>query len=63
MLYNILKQCSPAELEAMDDQEIPDDVKAKMVAEGAVMGTDDVSAGAETNGEKLKRKLQLKNKI
>jgi hypothetical protein len=60
MLYNILKQCSPAELEAMDDQEIPDDVKAKMVAEG-VVGTDD--GGAEASGDKNKRKLQLRNKI
>ena len=30
MLYNILKQCSPAELEAMDDQEIPEEVKQRL---------------------------------
>ena len=60
MLYNILKQCSPAELADMEDQEIPDDVKAKMVAEG-VVGADD--GGAEVPGDKIKRKLQLRNKI
>jgi hypothetical protein len=38
MLYNILKQCSPSELAAMEDQEIPDDVKSKMISEG-VIGT------------------------
>ena len=30
MLYNILKQCSPAELEAMNDQEIPEEIKEKL---------------------------------
>ena len=30
MLYNILKQCSPAELEAMDDQDIPEEVKQRL---------------------------------
>jgi len=44
----------------MDDQEIPDDVKAKMVSEG-LAGTND--GGSEASGEKFKRKLQLKNKI
>jgi len=48
MLYNILKQCSPAELSAMKDQEIPDDVKAKMAIEGVVGAEDD----AATSGVK-----------
>jgi hypothetical protein len=61
MLYNILKQCSPTELAAMADQDIPEDVKSKMISEG-VIGTKD-AAGPESSGEKFKRKLQLKNKI
>ena len=30
MLYNILKQCSPAELDAMDDADIPEEVKQNL---------------------------------
>jgi hypothetical protein len=30
MLFNILRQCSPAELEAMDEAELPEEVKAKL---------------------------------
>ena len=30
MLYNILRQCSPAELAEMDDAEIPEEMAAKL---------------------------------
>lgn len=30
MLYNILKQCTPAELAAMEDADLPDDIKSKL---------------------------------
>lgn len=30
MLYNILKTCTPAELEKMEDAELPEEVKSKL---------------------------------
>ena len=55
MLYNILKQCSPAELEAMDDQDIPEEVKQRLQQKPE-------QELAQDEG-KMKRKMDLRNKI
>lgn len=55
MLYNILKQCGPGELAGTADAEIPEDVKKLLVEKP--------EAELETNQQKMKRRLQLKNKI
>ena len=55
MLYNILKTCSPAELEAMDDQDIPEELKQQLVQKP--------ESELEAGQAKMKRKLALKNKI
>ena len=58
MLYNILKTCSPSELEEMDDTEIPAEIRAKMVNKGITQG--EPAGGAEA---KTQRKVDLRNKI
>ena len=55
MLYNILKQCSPAELEAMDDKEIPEEVKQRLQQKPEQELVKDEA--------KIKRKMDLRNKI
>ena len=54
MLYNILKQCSPAELKAMDEVDIPEEMKH-------LIQTDD--SQLQVDEQKTKRKLMLKSKI
>jgi len=54
MLFNILKQCSPAELRAMDDVDIPEDMKKLLTA-----NEDEL----EVAQKKLRHKLVLKHKI
>ena len=56
MLYQILKQCSPTELDATDDTEIPEELKQ-------LLKDDKPEAELETSQQKLKRRLVLKNKI
>ena len=55
MLYNILKQCTPAELAAMEDADLPDDVKSKLATKP--------EEELKKDEQKLKRRLVLKNKI
>lgn len=54
MLYNILKQCSPAELKSMDEVDIPEEMKH-------LIQTDD--SQLQVDEQKTKRKLMLKSKI
>lgn len=54
MLYNILKQCSPAELKSMDAVDIPEEMKH-------LLQTDD--SQLQVDEQKTKRKLMLKSKI
>ena len=51
MLFGIVKNCSPAELRDLDDKLPPDEVMSMVKAE------------TEEAQEKIKRKLQLKQKI
>ena len=55
MLFNVLKQCSPAELEQMDDAELPEEVKANLMNKP--------ETDLATNEAKTKRKMDLRNKI
>ena len=55
MLFNILRQCSPSELEAMDEAELPQEVKDKLKQTPA--------AELDPSMTKVQRRLQLKNKI
>ena len=55
MLYNILKTCSPAELAATEDTEIPEDMKKLL--------KDTPEEELKTDQQKMKRRLVLKNKI
>lgn len=55
MLYNILKTCSPSELAAMEDTEIPEDMKKLL--------KDTPEEELKTDQQKMKRRLVLKNKI
>lgn len=55
MLYNILKTCSPAELAAGEDIEIPEDMKKLL--------KDTPEEELKTDQQKMKRRLVLKNKI
>jgi len=55
MLYNILKTCSPAELAATEDAEIPEDMKKLL--------KDTPEEELKTDQQKMKRRLVLKNKI
>ena len=55
MLYSILKTCSPAELAATEDTEIPEDMKKLL--------KDTPEEELKTDQQKMKRKLVLKNKI
>lgn len=57
MLFNILKQCSPQEIEEMDDVEIPDEVKANLKQQTKPEAEND------TGDAKKKRRLNLRNKI
>ena len=54
MLYNILRQCSPAELKSMDEVDIPEEMKH-------LIQTDD--SQLQVDEQKTKRKLMLKSKI
>ena len=54
MLYNILKQCTPAELKNMDTIDLPEDMKK-------LLKTDENEL--ETSQQKKKRNLVLKQKI
>ena len=54
MLYNILKQCSPAELKSVDEVDIPEEMKH-------LIQTDD--SQLQVDEQKTKRKLMLKSKI
>ena len=54
MLYNILKQCTPAEMAQMEGVEIPEDMQNLLKADEAQLEPDKV---------KTKRKLVLRNKI
>ena len=56
MLYQILKQCSPTELDNTDDTEIPEELKQLLKDEKP-------EAELETSQQKMKRRLVLKNKI
>ena len=55
MLYNILKSCSPTELAAMQDTEIPEEMKKLL--------KDTPEEELKTDQQKMKRRLVLKNKI
>ena len=55
MLYSILKTCSPAELAATEDTEIPEDMKKLL--------KDTPEEELKTDQQKMKRRLVLKNKI
>ena len=55
MLYNILKSCSPTELAAMEDTEIPEEMKKLL--------KDTPEEELKTDQQKMKRRLVLKNKI
>lgn len=55
MLYHILRQCSPAELENMDDQAIPEELKQQLETKP--------ESELGDKAAKMKRKLVLKNKI
>ena len=55
MLYNILKSCSPTELAAMGDTEIPEEMQKLL--------KDTPEEELKTDQQKMKRRLVLKNKI
>ena len=55
MLYNILKTCTPAELEATEDTAIPEELKQML----ATKPEEELESGQA----KMKRRMVLKNKI